>query len=118
MTIATTNHPDRLDPVIVERPSRFDRTYHFALPGEAERLAYIALWNAGLRPPLRLREPAMAELTRLTDGFSFAYLKELFLAATMAWVSQATPGAMDGIMLDQVALLRVQMASVAAPVAI
>jgi hypothetical protein len=117
VTIATTNHPDRLDPAIVERPSRFDRTYHFALPGEAERLAYIALWNASLRPPLRLREPVKAELARLTDGFSFAYLKELFLAATMAWVSQAAPGAMDAIMLDQVALLRVQMASVATPIA-
>jgi len=58
----------------------------------------------------------IAELARLTDGFSFAYLKELFLGATMAWVNQAAPGAMDAIMLDQVALLHVQMASVAAPV--
>ena len=39
VVLATTNHPDRLDPAIVERPSRFDRKYLFPLPGEAERAA-------------------------------------------------------------------------------
>src|SRR5205085_9034892 len=32
VTLATTNHPERLDPSILDRPSRFDRKYPFDLP--------------------------------------------------------------------------------------
>ena len=32
LTIATTNHPGKLDPAILDRPSRFDRKYHSACP--------------------------------------------------------------------------------------
>ena len=39
VALATTNHPERLDASILDRPSRFDRKYHFDLPGPAERLA-------------------------------------------------------------------------------
>ena len=45
VVLATTNHPDRLDPAILHRPSRFDRKYYFDLPAAAERLAYITAWN-------------------------------------------------------------------------
>lgn len=114
VTLATTNHPDRLDPAIVERPSRFDRTYRFGLPAEAERLDYIDLWNGTLRPALRLSDGAIAELARATQGFSFAYLKELFLGATMAWVNQATPAAMDAVIFAQADLLRAQMGTLSA----
>ena len=54
LTLATTNHPERLDPAILDRPSRFDRKYPFPLPEREERLAYIANWNHTLRPALRL----------------------------------------------------------------
>jgi SpoVK/Ycf46/Vps4 family AAA+-type ATPase len=40
VVLATTNHPERLDPAILDRPSRFDRKYYFELPAEAERRAY------------------------------------------------------------------------------
>ena len=36
--LATTNHPEKLDTAILERPSRFDRKYYFNLPAEPERL--------------------------------------------------------------------------------
>jgi len=39
--LATTNHPDRLDPAILDRPSRFDRKYYFDLPAEAERVSRV-----------------------------------------------------------------------------
>jgi len=32
LTIATTNHPHKLDRSILDRPSRFDRKFHFPLP--------------------------------------------------------------------------------------
>jgi AAA+ superfamily predicted ATPase len=113
LTLATTNHPERLDPAILDRPSRFDRKHPFDLPAVEERSAYIELWNATLRPALRLSEEGVTQVAERTDGFSFAYLKELFLSAMMRWISSARGEAMDGVMLEQVEVLRGHMASVA-----
>jgi hypothetical protein len=49
VVLATTNHPERLDAAILERPSRFDRKYHFNLPEMAERAQYIRHWNTSLQ---------------------------------------------------------------------
>jgi DNA replication protein DnaC len=83
-TIATTNHPEKLDPAIVDRPSRFDRKYHFELPAISERIAYLKWWNTRLVPELRASESAIASVAETTAGFSFAYLKELALASCIA----------------------------------
>jgi SpoVK/Ycf46/Vps4 family AAA+-type ATPase len=56
--LATTNHPERLDPAILDRPGRFDRKYHFNLPALAERTQYMKLWNASLQNNMRLSEQA------------------------------------------------------------
>lgn len=37
VTLATTNHPERLDPALIERPSRFDRKYLDRRPAAAAR---------------------------------------------------------------------------------
>lgn len=111
LVIATTNHPEKLDPAIVDRPSRFDRKYHFDLPAVAERAAYLGWWNRQLDDSLRLTDAGVASIAAAAEGFSFAYLKELALASTMAWMSrQETP--MDEIMFSQVVSLREQMASI------
>lgn len=111
VTLATTNHPERLDPSILDRPSRFDRKYPFDLPALAERQAYITLWNNSLEQTLRLSNAAAAQVAELTEGFSFAYLKELFLSSIMRWIATQQSGAMDSIMIGQVDLLREQMLS-------
>jgi SpoVK/Ycf46/Vps4 family AAA+-type ATPase len=87
VALATTNHPDRLDPAILNRPSRFDRKYYFNLPTASERSAYIAAWNQQLQRELRLSESATRAVVQRTEDFSFAYLKELFVSATMHWMS-------------------------------
>lgn len=107
ITIATTNHAERLDPSIVERPSRFDRKYHFDLPGHETRAAYIELWNQRLKPELRLSEAGRAQLTELTGGFSFAYVQEVFVSALTQWAELRTDFA--AIAVEQVGLLRAQM---------
>jgi AAA+ superfamily predicted ATPase len=112
LTLATTNHPERLDPAIINRPSRFDRKYPFDLPAAEERRTYIEQWNASLRPALCLTAAALQRVAEETDGFSFAYLKELFLSATMRWVAAPQPGTMDTVMAEQVEVLREQMASI------
>src|SRR5258708_1217348 len=111
VTLATTNHPERLDPGMLDRPSRFDRKYHFELPDVPERSSYIALWNASLKPALQLSPEGISKMSELTVDFSFAYLKELFLSSMMQWI--ATPGqsTMEQVMIGKVASLREQMVS-------
>jgi hypothetical protein len=109
VVLATTNHPDRLDSAILDRPSRFDRKYYFDLPAEAERSAYIGAWNRELQSELRLSESVTTEVVQQTEGFSFAYMKELFLSSMMHWMARVGGISMDGIILGQVAQLREQM---------
>lgn len=86
MLLATTNHLERLDPGLTKRPSRFDRKYKFPMPSKSERVLYCEFWRQKLRNnksidfPKRLG-PAIAGIT---DGFSFAYMKEAFVATLLA----------------------------------
>ena len=107
--LATTNHPEKLDPAILDRPSRFDRKYTFGLPATAERHAYLARWSATWRPALRPSEAGVLRAAELTEGFSFAYLKELCLASMMRWIDSAAPGSMDDVLAEQAVALRSQM---------
>ncbi|MCW3099674.1 MAG: ATPase, central domain protein [Chthonomonadaceae bacterium] len=109
VVIATTNHPERLDPAILDRPSRFDRKYSFELPAPEERATYIGNWNTTVEPELRLSTPGLMEIVTLTEGFSFAYLKELFVSSMMRWIASPHVGHMDAAMRSQVVLLREQM---------
>lgn len=72
--IATTNYPGRLDPRIINRPSRFDVVKKIGMPSSASREVY-----------LRHKHPALSESTLkswidATEDFSFAHLKELIIA--------------------------------------
>jgi len=107
--VATTNHPEKLDPALLNRPSRFDRKYHFPLPAQGERLAYLNRWNEGLTSDPRLSEAGLFRVAELTEGFSFAYLKELCLSSMLAWVTTPVAGAMDGVIAGQAATLHEQM---------
>jgi AAA+ superfamily predicted ATPase len=109
VVLATTNHPAKLDPSILDRPSRFDRKYHFNLPGDAERLAYINKWNSDLQADLQVSEKGAAEVVSATEGFSFAYLKELFVASMVQWMSEGRSNSMDQVLLAQTGVLRKQM---------
>lgn len=51
VVLASTNHPERLDSSILDRPSRFDRKFHFGLPAHTERAAYFGLWDARASKP-------------------------------------------------------------------
>jgi AAA+ superfamily predicted ATPase len=107
--LATTNHPERIDSAILDRPSRFDRKYHFELPALTERIAYISLWNNKIQAALRLSDVSIIKIAEITDGFSFAYLKELFLSSMMHWMGEMKIGTMEKSMISQVAVLRQQM---------
>jgi transitional endoplasmic reticulum ATPase len=88
LMIGSTNHLDTLDPAISKRPSRFDRKYHFKLPEMAERKSYAEYWRAKLDKHNKVDFPAEVTdiIAQLTEGFSFAYLKELFVMALLSLV--------------------------------
>jgi AAA+ superfamily predicted ATPase len=107
--LATTNHPNRLDSSILERPSRFDRKYYFHLPADTERLAYINHWSRNQHSELQVSEKGVAQVVSATEGFSFAYLKELFVASMVQWIAGGRSRSMDDILLIQTDQLRQQM---------
>ncbi len=109
LVLATTNHPERLDTAILDRPSRFDRKYYFELPGATERAAYINAWNAALQAELQLAERSVRKIVEQTEEFSFAYLKELFLSSMMQWMSAPESQTMASVVLSRTRVLREQM---------
>jgi len=100
LTLATTNFPERIDPAIVDRPSRFDRKYCLDLPGLDERSRFIAKFADGLATEMQVDSSSLRVLAERTAGFSFAYLKELTLSSIMAWVDKPIPGTMGAVMRD------------------
>jgi hypothetical protein len=113
VVIASTNHPEKLDPAILDRPSRFDRKYRFDLPALPERLAYVEHWNRALQPEMRLTDSEAMAIAECADRFSFAYLKELFLSGMMEWIDKQVSGqasvGMGEAILERAAILRVQL---------
>jgi ATPase family protein associated with various cellular activities (AAA) len=107
LTLATTNYPGKLDPAILERPSRFDRKYTFSLPEQPERLRYLGWWNGRLEDELKLSSAELESLAQETDGFSFAYLKELVLSGMMSWFE--VRGSLHDSMTGQLRTLLSQM---------
>ncbi len=105
ITIATTNHPERLDPALLERPSRFDRKYLFDVPAVEQRLRYLLRWRDRVESDARPSDAVIERVSQRTEGFSFAYLQELTLASLMRWVEmleEGKPGpSMDDVLEEQ-----------------
>ena len=112
ITLATTNHPERLDPSILERPSRFDRKYHFDVPTAPTRTRYVSAWNERLKVALRLDEAGCAQIAENTEGFSFAYIQEVFVSSMMRWINHRDERGLLPLALEQIDLLRAQMQTI------
>ncbi|MCJ1478387.1 hypothetical protein MMC13_007067 [Lambiella insularis] len=92
LMLGSTNHLDRLDPGIAKRPSRFDRKYLFPMPSLAERIQYCQYWRAKLasNPEIEFPKRLCTAIAKITDKFSFAYMKEAFVATLLALVVSRT----------------------------
>ena len=137
LTIATTNHPERIDDAILNRPSRFDVKYNFDLPTESLRTTYALKWIQKIKSTEGESEPSddslsikftksdselADEITKGTEGWSFAFLKELFVSfllrvahdktRVLAEKSAAlTETKFDEVLLNQMATLATQISS-------
>lgn len=109
--VATTNFPERLDPSILDRPSRFDRKYTFELPTLAGRRAYLERWSNRQAKELQISDSGIEAITAATEEFSYAYLKELCLATAMAWINAGPGLSADEIALAQAHALQAQRRS-------
>jgi len=58
---------------------------------------------------MQVTDHEIALLVEETDGFSFAYLKELFLSAMVRWIRTRAPGGMYASLREQLETLRAQM---------
>ncbi len=91
--VASTNHLDKLDPGLSSRPSRFDRKYLFPLPSESERILYCSYWRSKLaknKVKIEFPKELCPAIANITDGFSFAYLQEAFVATLLAIAEKRT----------------------------
>jgi ATPase family associated with various cellular activities (AAA) len=88
LVIASSNHPGEIDEALLKRPSRFDRVFHIGLPGVVERREFcrriLERPELAARRDLALDSDALAErIAERTDGFTLAYLKEVFTGAAL-----------------------------------
>ena len=97
---------EQLDPGIAKRPSRFDRKYLFPLPSLSERIQYCEYWRSKLSSNSEIDFPnsLCAPIAKITEDFSFAYMKEAFVAALLALVVRRKKRSGD----DPVILSRVE----------
>jgi len=102
LMVASTNHLDSIDPAIRSRPSRFDRKYAFELPTVAERELYAKYWKGKLEqnPDIEYPEEVCPLIAQLTDGFSYAYLKEMFVSTLVTMVKGASEEDTDWDVVD------------------
>jgi ATPase family associated with various cellular activities (AAA) len=98
LMVGSTNHLDRLDPGISKRPSRFDRKHYFPIPDREERVKYCEYWQGKLSDNKDLDFPhrLCTAIADITDGFSFAYMQEAFVAALLIIAGRSNPPAGDG----------------------
>lgn len=106
LIIASSNHPEKIDEALLKRPSRFDRVFHIGLPAYAERVAFC-LQVLGRKEVIQQlsegfdRDALAAEVAKQTDGFTPAYLKEVFVAAALRQAQEGVKQ-LDGRYADEV----------------
>lgn len=108
VVLATTNHPDRIDEAIINRPSRFDRKYHFDLPTVTARKRFLANWKSKLTGRVDWPQSSIDDTVKSTDGFSYAYLKELVVSGLMSKLSN-DEAPFEQHIAEQAAFLMAQM---------
>jgi len=88
LIIASSNHPGKIDEALLKRPSRFDRIFHLGLPALAERTTFCTRILS--RPELADRvtpeldmDDLATQVAARTEGFTPAFLKEVFTSAAL-----------------------------------
>jgi SpoVK/Ycf46/Vps4 family AAA+-type ATPase len=109
LIIATSNEPDRLDPALLHRPSRFDRVWRFELPKYDQRLELLRRKGGKY-----FTESALETTARRSEGFSMAYVQEIIVSALLECTHDDLPPN-DGHLLKSLDVLRMQRKDASKP---
>jgi len=111
LLIGSTNHLERLDPALKNRPSRFDRKFQFNDPTLGERVLYCKYWKQKLESNESISFPdtLVEHLAKITDGFSFAYLKEAFVSSLVSLATGNDSGAFADVIERQIKTLKKEL---------
>ncbi|TKB63312.1 MAG: ATP-binding protein [Nitrospira sp.] len=102
LVIATCNEPEKLDPALLHRPSRFDRVWTFPLPALEQRLALLRKHGG-----LYFSDGALTEVARRTQGMSMTYVQEIVVNALLECAHEdKAPG--DSDLLRSLKTIRAQ----------
>ena len=96
LMVGSTNHLEKLDPGIAKRPSRFDRKFFFPDPNLELRVKYCHFWQTKLKKggneDIEFPDRLCVAIADITDGFSFAYIQEAFVAALVVIAGRREDG--------------------------
>jgi ATP-dependent 26S proteasome regulatory subunit len=109
LVIATCNQPDKLDPALIHRPSRFDRVWRFDLPKYEQRLELLRR-----RGGTFFSESALETTARQSEWFSMAYVQEIVVSALLECAHDDQPPS-DDHLLKSLDTLRMQRKEASKP---
>ena len=78
---STTNYPERIEPRIINRPSRFDLVVHMDNPKPEAREYYLR--KKLLQPDLEKYESQINQWVTDTEGMAYSHLKELIASVVV-----------------------------------
>lgn len=105
LVIATSNEPEKLDPALLHRPSRFDRIWTIPLPGFEQRLALLQK-----RGGIYFSEPALRNVAQGSQGFSMTYVQEI-IVSTLLECAHSGKHPSDQDLMQSLTTLRTQRKS-------
>lgn len=106
LILATTNHPEEIDPALTSRPSRFDRVWMINNPDCQCRKIFLQRHFNGL-----FSDSLVESITARTEGFSMAYLKELFISASMLAINKGLDFPEEDEIIESLRILTSQVKS-------
>jgi SpoVK/Ycf46/Vps4 family AAA+-type ATPase len=90
IVVATANDPSKLDAAILKRPGRFDRVIPFRPPNSDLRADYLHRLTRGT-----FGNEALKAVAAMSDGLSFAQLRESYILAGQLAFESDTPVSME-----------------------
>jgi len=87
ITLATTNHSNKIDPAIADRPGRFDRIVEVGLPDKEQRYHILHQHLKPLPIAATVNREVIERLAKTSEGLTGAWLRETVQTALISSIS-------------------------------
>ena len=88
ITLATTNHSNKIDPAIADRPGRFDRIVEVGLPDKEQRYHILHQHLKPLPIAATVNREVIERLANTSEGLTGAWLRETVQTALISSISE------------------------------